>query len=270
MWLSRIGRTPLLTPEQETELARDAARGDEFCRQVLIEANLRLVVSIAKKYVGRGLSLQDLIQEGNIGLMRAVEKFDPSRGFRLSTYATWWIRQAITRSIADQGRTIRIPVHVAEAMARVLRAGMHLQQRLGRQVSDEEIAAETGYPIERVRQLLQVVPDAVSLDSPVGDSEDSMLVEFVEAPNADLPSECTSRKFAHERLNDLLNSLGARERDVLAMRYGLDDGRCCTLEEVATRFGITRERVRQIEQRSLKKLKSPVLAQQLQDVLGSA
>lgn len=257
MWLAQVGRTSLVTPEQEIELAKQVARGCYKCREQLVEANLRLVVSIAKRYVGRGLGLQDLIQEGNIGLMKAVEKFDPTRGFRFSTYATWWIRQAICRAINDQSRTIRIPVHAAENLQRVQKAAGRIMQLKGREATTDEIARETGFTNSQVEDLQRMVNDPVSLDAPVGESEDSNLSDFVIDNVAESPTDNVVRAMIRMRIEQLLRSLPPREHEVIAMRFGLSDDHPHTLEEVARVMGVTRERVRQIEQKALKKLKAP-------------
>ncbi len=267
MWLRRIGRIPLLTPEQEVELSRLAQSGSEVCKLAMIEANLRLVVSIAKRFVGRGLSLQDLIQEGNMGLIRAVEKFDYRKGYRFSTYATWWIRQAISRAISDHGRTIRIPVHTLEAVNRLARTANQLQQRFGREPTEGELAEAAGIPPEKVRNFLRALAEPVSLEMPVGDGEDSELVEFVVDRAEENPADAAARAILRSRILDLLDSLGEREREVLAMRYGLFDGRAHTLEEVAAAFQVTRERIRQIEHKCLRKLKHPTRARRLLEVL---
>ena len=266
MWLRRIGQTPLLNPEQEIYLARHAANGCETCKRVLIESNLRLVVSIAKKYVGRGLSMQDLIQEGNMGLIRAVEKFDPERGFRFSTYATWWIRQAICRAISDHGRTIRVPVHTLEAVNRMMKTSQALQQSLGRDPTVQELATALGVTPEKIQDFFRAVAEPLSLETPVGESEDASLSEFLEDRVELNPAEAAMRTLIRRRLNEILDCLTEREREVIYMRYGLTDGRPHTLEEVARAFAVTRERIRQIEQKGLKKLKHPSRAQSLQEL----
>lgn len=267
MWLRKIGRIPLLTAEQEVTLARSAQAGSEQCKQMLIEANLRLVVSIAKKFLGRGLSMQDLIQEGNMGLIRAVEKFDANRGFRFSTYATWWIRQAISRAISDQGRTIRVPVHTLEAVNRLMRASNQLQQRLGREPTSLEIAEQLGISEEKVHDFLRAISDPLSLEMPVGESEDSTLAEFIVDGHGETPADAAVRAVLRRRIDDILCVLSERERDVILMRFGLLDGQPHTLEEVARSFCVTRERIRQIEQKSLKKLKHPSRTRYLQELL---
>ncbi|HTQ09953.1 MAG TPA: sigma-70 family RNA polymerase sigma factor [Fimbriimonadaceae bacterium] len=267
MWLKRIGRIPLLTAEQELVLARHAKQGCDGCKMMLIEANLRLVVSIAKKFTNRGLSMQDLIQEGNMGLIRAVEKFDAERGFRFSTYATWWIRQAISRAISDHGRTIRVPVHTLEAVNRMMKAANHLQQRLGREPTTFELSQEIGIPQERVQDFLRAISDPLSLETPVGESEDSSLSEFIVDRAEETPAEKAVRALIRRRIDAILSTLTDRERDVIVMRFGLIDGQPHTLEEVAREFQVTRERIRQIEQKGLKKLKHPARAKWLQEVL---
>lgn len=269
-WLGRIGRIPLLTSEQELTLAEGVRRGSQKDKQVLVESNLRLVVSIAKKFVGRGLGMQDLIQEGNVGLIRAVEKFDPSRGFRFSTYATWWVRQAISRAIFDQGRTIRVPVHTLEAANRMFRAASILQQELGREPSREEIAEAVGLTVERIEEFMSAISEPLSLDTPVGDSEDARLGEFVIDGRAETATEITDRAALRCRIDVILGSLPIREREVMLLRYGFVDGQPHTLEEVAAAFAVTRERVRQIEQRCLKKLKHPTHSSAFDDVLDHA
>ena len=255
MYLSEIGRVPLLTHTEEIELARRIAKGDQGAKQSLAEANLRLVVSIAKKYIGRGLSFLDLIQEGSIGLFRAVEKFDPSRGFKFSTYATWWIRQAITRAIADQSRTIRIPVHMVETINKLTHTQRRLVQELGREPTAEEIAAEMDLDVKKVRHILKISQDIVSLEAPVGAEEDSKLEDFIEDEQTLAPHEATNRQLISESINDMLRYLTPRERKIIKMRFGLGDGIGHTLEEVGKEFGVTRERIRQIEAKVLQKLK---------------
>ena len=267
MWLRKIGRIPLLTVEQEVTLARGAQAGSDECKKLLIEANLRLVVSIAKKFLGRGLSMQDLIQEGNMGLIRAVEKFDANRGFRFSTYATWWIRQAISRAISDQGRTIRVPVHTLEAVNRLMRAANQLQQKLGRDPTSQEIADHLNISEEKVNDFLRAISDPVSLETPIGESEDSTLAEFLIDGVGETPADAAVRSVLRRRIDDVLRALTDREREVILMRFGLLDGQPHTLEEVARSFQVTRERIRQIEQKSLKKLKHPSRSRYLAELL---
>ncbi len=267
MWLRRIGRTPLLTPEQELELARLAEKGNTVCRVALVEANLRLVVSIAKKFTGRGLSIQDLIQEGNMGLIRAVEKFDYRKGYRFSTYATWWIRQAICRAISDQSRTIRVPVHTLEAVSRLMKAATKLQQSLGRDPTEQEVADELGVPPEKVRDFFRAIAEPISLEMPVGENDDAALGEFIVDSGSQTPADAAVRALVRKRIDDILGTLSEREREVILLRFGLIDGRAHTLEEVARCFQVTRERIRQIEQKSLKKLKHPARARKLLEVL---
>jgi RNA polymerase primary sigma factor len=268
MWLREIGRTPLLTMEREIEIARRIERGDAIAREDLTRANLRLVVSIAKRYTGRGMSFPDLIQEGNIGLMRAVEKFDFRKGYKFSTYATWWIRQAITRAIADQGRTIRIPVHMVETINRLIRTSSQLLQELRREPTIEEIARELEMPIERVAEIIRIAPEPLSLESPVGDEEDTHLADFVEDHQTVSPSEAASHLILRQKIEEALDMLTPRERDVLIMRFGLADGCSRTLEEVGRHFRVTRERIRQIEAKALKKLRNPNRSRKLKDYLG--
>jgi RNA polymerase primary sigma factor len=267
MWLKRIGRIPLLNSDQEVALSRHAREGCTACKQILIESNLRLVVSIAKKFAGRGLSMQDLIQEGNMGLIRAVEKYDPERGFRFSTYATWWVRQAISRAISDQGRTIRVPVHTLEAVNRMLKATSHLQQVMGREVSAEEVGRSMNVGTDRVQEFYRAIAEPISLDSPVGESEDAALGEFIVDKAGETPMDAASRAILRSRIEDVLSTLADRERDVIQMRFGLVDGQPHTLEEVARCFQVTRERIRQIEQKSLKKLKHPSRSLLLKELL---
>lgn len=266
-WLRRIGQIPLLSPDQEVSLSRHARSGCDECKRVLIEANLRLVVSIAKRYIGRGLSLQDLMQEGNMGLMRAVDKFDPDRGFRFSTYATWWVRQSISRAISDHGRTIRVPVHTLEAVNRMVKASGLLRQELGREVTISEISESMNLPIEKVDDFLRAISDPLSLDSPVGEAEDASLGEFIVDHARETPADAAVRAVIRRKIGDVLKTLEEREREVLAMRYGLVDGQTHTLEEVARCFQVTRERIRQIEQKSIKKLKHPTHLKSLQELL---
>ncbi|MFH1375239.1 MAG: RNA polymerase sigma factor RpoD [Patescibacteria group bacterium] len=255
MYLSEIGRVPLLSAVEEIDLAKRIAKGDQAAKQHLAEANLRLVVSIAKKYIGRGLSFLDLIQEGSIGLFRAVEKFDPTRGFKFSTYATWWIRQAITRAIADQSRTIRIPVHMVETINKLTHTQRRLVQELGREPTAEEIAAEMDLGVKKVRHILKISQDIVSLEAPVGAEEDSKLEDFIEDEQTLAPHESANRQLINEAINDMLRYLTPRERKIMKMRFGLGDGIGHTLEEVGREFGVTRERIRQIEAKVLQKLK---------------
>lgn len=255
MYLSEIGRVDLLTADEEIKLANRIAKGDPIAKQKLAEANLRLVVSIAKKYIGRGLSFLDLIQEGNIGLFRAVEKFDPTRGFKFSTYATWWIRQAITRAIADQARTIRIPVHMVETINKLTHTQRQLLQELGREPTVEELASEMDMDIKKVRHILKISQDIISLEAPVGAEEDSKLGDFIEDDEAISPSDSTNRKIIKENIHAMLQYLSPREQKIIRMRFGLDDGIGHTLEEVGREFGVTRERIRQIEAKILQKLR---------------
>lgn len=268
MYLKEIGRVPLLTAEQEVELAMRIEAGDEAARRELAEANLRLVVSIAKRYVGRGMLFLDLIQEGNLGLIKAVEKFDYRKGYKFSTYATWWIRQAITRAIADQARTIRIPVHMVETINKLIRVSRHLLQELGREPTPEEIAKEMDLPVERVREIMKIAQEPVSLETPIGEEEDSHLGDFIEDQDAPAPAEAASFTMLREQLAEVLESLTPREQKVLRLRFGLDDGRTRTLEEVGQVFGVTRERIRQIEAKALRKLRHPSRSKKLKDFLG--
>lgn len=267
MYLREIGRVPLLTTPQEVEIAKQAALGDKRAKKKLAEANLRLVVSIAKKYIGRGLSLLDLIQEGNSGLLRAVEKFDWRKGFKFSTYATWWIRQAITRAIADHARTIRIPVHMVETINRLIRAQRQLVQELGRDPLPEEIAAEMGLPVDKVEHILKISQETVSLESPVGEEDDSKLGDFLEDKDSLTPEENTVYELMKNHVSEFLDFLSPREQKILRMRFGIGDGRTHTLEEVGKEFGVTRERIRQIEAKSLQKLKKHDLSDRLSDYL---
>ncbi len=257
LYLKRIGQIPLLTAEEEVELAKRIEQGDEEARQKLIESNLRLVVSVAKKYRRKGLSFLDLIQEGNLGLMKAVKKFKYKKGFKFSTYAIWWIRQAITRAIADQSRTIRIPVHMVEIIHKLKKVTKQLSQELGREPTYQEIAERVGMPAEKIKKILKIAQEPVSLDMPIGDEEDSSFGEFVEDTKVSDPYEETVKSFKREQVEKLLSCLTDRERRVIELRFGLRDGQCMTLEEVGKIFGVTRERIRQIEAKALKKLKSP-------------
>ena len=267
MYLKEIGRVNLLTAEEEVELALKIEEGDEEAKQRLAEANLRLVVSIAKRYVGRGMQFLDLIQEGNMGLMKAVAKFDYRKGFKFSTYATWWIRQAITRAIADQARTIRIPVHMVETINKLIRIQRQLLQDLGRDPSPEEIGAEMDLPTEKVREILKIAQEPVSLETPIGEEDDSHLGDFIEDQEATSPADHAAYELLKEQLEDVLDTLTDREENVLRLRFGLDDGRTRTLEEVGKVFGVTRERIRQIEAKALRKLRHPSRSKQLKDFL---
>lgn len=267
MYLKEIGRVSLLTAEEEVELALLIEQGDQEAKQRLAEANLRLVVSIAKRYVGRGMQFLDLIQEGNMGLMKAVEKFDYRKGFKFSTYATWWIRQAITRAIADQARTIRIPVHMVETINKLIRVQRQLLQDLGREPTPEEIGAEMDLPTEKVREILKIAQEPVSLETPIGEEDDSHLGDFIEDQEATSPAEHAASEMLKEQLEDVLDTLTDREENVLRLRFGLDDGRTRTLEEVGRVFGVTRERIRQIEAKALRKLRHPSRSKQLKDFL---
>ena len=267
MYLKEIGKVPLLTSDEEIELAKKMELGDDLARQRLAEANLRLVVSIAKKYLGRGLQFLDLIQEGNLGLIKAVEKFDYRKGYKFSTYATWWIRQAITRAIADQARTIRIPVHMVETINKVTRVSRQLLQELGRGPLPEEIAKEMGISEERVREILKVAQEPVSLESPVGEEEDSHLGDFIQDDNIMAPAEAATYMLLKEQLDEVMSGLTEREKQVLRMRFGLDGGQALTLEQVGKYFNVTRERIRQIEAKALRKLKHPSRSKKLKDYL---
>ena len=257
MYLKEIGNVPLLTPEEEVDLARRMSEGEEAAKKKMIESNLRLVVSIAKRYVGRGMHFSDLIQEGNLGLMKAVEKFDYTKGYKFSTYATWWIRQSITRAIADQARTIRIPVHMVETINKVIRTSRQLMQELGRDPSDEELAKAVDMPVEKVREILKIAQEPVSLETPIGEEEDSTLGSFIPAEEATDPADLASVMLMNEKLREVLDTLTPREKRVLELRYGLEDGRPRTLEEVGKEFNVTRERIRQIEAKALRKLRHP-------------
>ena len=266
-YLKEIGRVPLLSAEEEAALARAAQAGDEDARRRLSEANLRLVVSVAKRYAGRGLPFLDLIQEGNLGLMKAAEKFEPDRGFKFSTYATWWIRQSITRAIADQGRTIRIPVHLVESINRVKKTAGELLRRTGREPTAEEIAVQLDMEPARVRELLQLAQDPISLETPVGEEEDAHLEDFIQDDEAGVPADEAGRQLLRRELMNVLKSLTPREERVIALRFGLEDGRARTLEELGREFNVTRERVRQIEAKALRKLRHPSRAKRLRDYL---
>lgn len=267
MYLREIGKVPLLSAEEEIELAKKIEKGDKWARKKLAESNLRLVVSIAKKYIGRGLSLLDLIQEGNIGLLKAVEKYDWRRGYKFSTYATWWIRQAITRAIADQARTIRIPVHMVETINKLIRIQRRLVQDLGREPLPEEIAAEMGLPIEKVNHILQISQDTVSLEAPVGEEEDSQLGDFIMDEETLSPEETANYHLLKDHIKEALFYLAPREQKILRMRFGLENGKTHTLEEVGLEFGVTRERIRQIEAKALQKLKKHRETKRLKDYL---
>ncbi|MGI5936040.1 MAG: RNA polymerase sigma factor RpoD [Oscillospiraceae bacterium] len=268
MYLKEIGKISLLTPEEEVELAIRMSQGDEKARARMAEANLRLVVSIAKRYVGRGMLFLDLIQEGNLGLIKAVEKFDYTKGYKFSTYATWWIRQAITRAIADQARTIRIPVHMVETINKVIRVSRQLLQELGHDPTPEEIAAEMSMPVEKVRDILKIAQEPVSLETPIGEEEDSHLGDFIPDEDASEPSEAASFTLLKEQLMSVLSTLTPREEKVLRLRFGLEDGRTRTLEEVGKEFNVTRERIRQIEAKALRKLRHPSRSKKLRDFLN--
>ena len=267
MYLKEIGKVPLLSAEEEVELAKRMAEGDEEAKKRLAEANLRLVVSIAKRYVGRGMLFLDLIQEGNLGLIKAVEKFDYQKGFKFSTYATWWIRQAITRAIADQARTIRIPVHMVETINKLIRVSRQLLQELGREPTPEEIAEELDMPVERVREILKISQEPVSLETPIGEEEDSHLGDFIQDDNVPVPAEAAAATLLKEQLDEVLDTLTEREQKVLRLRFGMNDGRARTLEEVGKEFDVTRERIRQIEAKALRKLRHPSRSRKLRDYL---
>ena len=267
MYLKEIGKVPLLTPEEEIDLAKRMEMGDESAKKRLAEANLRLVVSIAKRYVGRGMQFLDLIQEGNLGLIKAVEKYDYSKGFKFSTYATWWIRQAITRSIADQARTIRIPVHMVETINRLIRTSRQLLQELGREPLPEELAKKLDMPVDRVREIMKISQDPVSLETPIGEDEDSHLGDFIQDEHVEIQVDAATYTLLHEQLMEVLDTLTDREQKVLRLRFGLDDGRPRTLEEVGREFNVTRERIRQIEAKALRKLRHPSRSRKLKDYL---
>ena len=267
MYLKEIGKVPLLTAEEEIELAKRMENGDEDAKKRLAEANLRLVVSIAKRYVGRGMLFLDLIQEGNLGLIKAVEKFDYNKGFKFSTYATWWIRQAITRAIADQARTIRIPVHMVETINKLVRVSRQLLQELGREPTPEEIAERMEIPVERVREILKISQEPVSLETPIGEEEDRHLGDFIQDDNVPVPADAAAFTLLKEQLVEVLGTLTEREQKVLRLRFGLDDGRARTLEEVGKEFNVTRERIRQIEAKALRKLRHPSRSRKLKDYL---
>ena len=267
MYLKEIGKVPLLSAEEEIELAKKMEMGDEDAKKRLAEANLRLVVSIAKRYVGRGMLFLDLIQEGNLGLIKAVEKFDYRKGYKFSTYATWWIRQAITRAIADQARTIRIPVHMVETINKLIRVSRQLLQELGREPTPEEIAEEMNMPVDRVREILKISQEPVSLETPIGEEEDSHLGDFIQDDNVPVPADAAAFTLLKEQLVEVLGTLTEREQKVLRLRFGLDDGRARTLEEVGKEFNVTRERIRQIEAKALRKLRHPSRSRKLKDYL---
>ena len=268
MYLREIGKIPLLTYEEELDLAKRILENDEEARQKLAESNLRLVVSIAKKYVGRGMLFLDLIQEGNMGLIKAVEKFDYTKGFKFSTYATWWIRQAITRAIADQARTIRIPVHMVETINKLIRTSRHLLQQLGREPTPEEIAKEMEIPVERVMEIQKIAQDPVSLETPIGEEEDSHLGDFIQDDDSPAPHDAASYILLREQLEEIMQTLTPREAKVLKLRFGLEDGKARTLEEVGKEFDVTRERIRQIEAKALRKLRHPSRSKKLRDYMG--
>jgi RNA polymerase primary sigma factor len=267
MYLKEIGRVPLLSADDEVDLAKRIEHGDEEAKRRLAEANLRLVVSIAKRYVGRGMLFLDLIQEGNMGLIKAVEKFDHTKGYKFSTYATWWIRQAITRAIADQARTIRIPVHMVETINKLIRVSRQLLQELGREPTPEEIAAEMDLSTDKVREIMKIAQEPVSLETPIGEEDDSHLGDFIEDQDALAPADAAAYELLKEQLEDVLDTLTEREENVLRLRFGLDDGRTRTLEEVGKVFGVTRERIRQIEAKALRKLRHPSRSKRLKDFL---
>ena len=268
MYLKEIGKVSLLSADEEIELAKRMEKGDEAAKKRLAEANLRLVVSIAKRYVGRGMLFLDLIQEGNLGLIKAVEKFDYRKGYKFSTYATWWIRQAITRAIADQARTIRIPVHMVETINKLIRVSRQLLQELGREPTPEEIAEEMDMPVDRVREILKISQEPVSLETPIGEEEDSHLGDFIQDDNVPVPADAAAFTLLKEQLVEVLSTLTDREQKVLRLRFGLDDGRARTLEEVGKEFNVTRERIRQIEAKALRKLRHPSRSRKLKDYLN--
>ncbi len=267
MYLKEIGKVPLLSADEEIELAKRMEEGDESAKKKLAEANLRLVVSIAKRYVGRGMLFLDLIQEGNLGLIKAVEKFDYNKGYKFSTYATWWIRQAITRAIADQARTIRIPVHMVETINKLIRISRQLIQELGREPTAEELAQEMLMPVDKVREIMKIAQEPVSLETPIGEEEDSHLGDFIPDDDIPAPAEAAAYTLLQEQLKDVLNTLTDREKKVLRLRFGLDDGRARTLEEVGREFKVTRERIRQIEAKALRKLRHPSRSKKLKDFI---
>ena len=268
MYLREIGKIPLLSYDKELELAKRILEGDEEAKQELAEANLRLVVSIAKKYVGRGMLFLDLIQEGNMGLIKAVEKFDYTKGYKFSTYATWWIRQAITRAIADQARTIRIPVHMVETINKLIRTSRHLLQQLGREPTPEEIAAEMEIPVEKVTEIQKIAQDPVSLETPIGEEDDSHLGDFIQDDDSPAPQDAAAYTLLREQLEEVMKTLTPREAKVLKLRFGLEDGKSRTLEEVGKEFNVTRERIRQIEAKALRKLRHPSRSKKLRDYMG--
>ena len=268
MYLREIGRIPLLSYDEELELAKKVLAGDEAAKQKLAESNLRLVVSIAKKYVGRGMLFLDLIQEGNMGLIKAVEKFDYTKGYKLSTYATWWIRQAITRAIADQARTIRIPVHMVETINKLIRTSRHLLQQLGREPTPEEIAAEMEIPVEKVTEIQKIAQDPVSLETPIGEEDDSHLGDFIQDDDSPAPQDAAAYTLLREQLEEVMKTLTPREAKVLKLRFGLEDGKSRTLEEVGKEFNVTRERIRQIEAKALRKLRHPSRSKKLKDYMN--
>ncbi len=267
MYLKEIGKVPLLSSDEEIELAKRVAEGDEEAKKKLAEANLRLVVSVAKRYVGRGMQFLDLIQEGNLGLIKAVEKFDYTKGYKFSTYATWWIRQAITRAIADQARTIRIPVHMVETINRLVRTSRQLVQELGREPTPEELSERLNIPVEKVNEVMKISQEPVSLETPVGEEDDSHLGDFIQDDHMPVPAEEAAHMLLSEQLEEVLSTLSEREEKVLRLRFGLDDGRARTLEEVGKEFNVTRERIRQIEAKALRKLKHPTRSKKLKDYL---